>query len=442
MKRRIKRWGAVLLGFVLTVNSGLCVQAETEQEQILREEYEKTIETNEIEGWPKGPEIYPESAIVMDAETGTVLYGKGIDKKQYPASITKVLTALVAVENSRMEDKVTFSWDSVHCLKPGYAHIAMQTGEEISMKDALHGLLLASANEVAYAIGETVGGTHEKFIKMMNDKAAELGCKTTHFTNTNGMFDEKHYTSAYDMALITRAAFSHQELLDVAQTLQYRIEPTNKVDEPRIFQQKHKMLLQGKYHDDRCIAGKTGYTEKAHNTLVTVMKSGGQTLIAVVMNSQKETFEATKKICDYAFKNFKNVNIAENETGKEFEKIDENAYVTIPKKVSFDDLEHKTDGQGNVTYYYKGQTVGSAKAVLKKETKIVKKTETKPKETVHMGTVTKTIIIVAAIAAVTAALILVTVRVKTRDASRMRRARRRRRRHRQRHSENHWGSEW
>lgn len=402
MKNRIKRGIGILLSMVLISQCGGYVQAtdvqqpieqmtpEQKKEAEIQASYNKPIESNEIAEWPQGPQVYGDSAIVMDMKTGAILYAKGIDEQRYPASITKILTALVAIENSKPTDMVKFSEESIQSLEPGYAHIAMKAGEEITMKDALHALMLASANEVAYAIGETVGGTHEKFIEMMNDRAKELGCTHTHFINTNGMFDEQHYTSARDMALIAREAFSHQELLDVVQTLQYTIPPTNMESEPRIFQQKHKMLLHGKYHDDRCIGGKTGYTEKSYNTLVTVMEQGDMDIVAVIMRSRRDTFEDTKKICDYAFDNFKEINISAHEKSKEISHITEDSFVTLPKNVEFDKLQRKYT-KGKVNYYYEKQFVGATKAKIKEEKKIsAKKPEKKETTTV----ITKNIMVV------------------------------------------------
>lgn len=402
MKNRIKGGIGILLSMILISQCGGYVQAtdvqqpieqmtpEQKKEAEIQASYNKPIESNEIAEWPQGPQVYGDSAIVMDMKTGAILYAKGIDEQRYPASITKILTALVAVENSKPTDMVKFSEESIQSLEPGYAHIAMKAGEEITMKDALHALMLASANEVAYAIGETVGGTHEKFIEMMNDRAKELGCTHTHFINTNGMFDEQHYTSARDMALIAREAFSHQELLDVVQTLQYTIPPTNMESEPRIFQQKHKMLLHGKYHDDRCIGGKTGYTEKSYNTLVTVMEQGDMDIVAVIMRSRRDTFEDTKKICDYAFDNFKEINISAHEKSKEISHITEDSFVTLPKNVEFDKLQRKYT-KGKVNYYYEKQFVGATKAKIKEEKKIsAKKPEKKETTTV----ITKNIMVV------------------------------------------------
>lgn len=424
MKNRIKRGIGILLSIVLIFQCGGYVQAtdvqqlteqmtpEQQKEADIQASYNKPIESNAILDWPQGPQVYGDSAIVMDMKTGAILYAKGIDEQRYPASITKILTALVAIENSKPTDMVKFSQESIHSLESGYAHIAMKAGEEITMKDALHALMLASANEVAYAIGETVGGTHENFVKMMNDRAKELGCTHTHFINTNGMFDEQHYTSARDMALIAREAFGHQELLDIVQTLQYTIPPTNMESEPRIFQQKHKMLLNGKYHDERCIGGKTGYTEKSYNTLVTVMEQGDMEIVAVIMRSRRDTFEDTKKICDYVFENFKEVNISAHEKSKEISHITEDTFVTLPKNVEFDKLQWKYT-KGKVNYYYEKQFVGATKAKVKEKKKISAK---KPEEKTKNSFLIKTIIVVIVILIIgfIVLLILNTIRRKKR----------------------------
>lgn len=408
---------------------------EKTEEEMKKEILEKArtlpVETDALKGWPKGPVICGEAAVVMDMDNGAVLYGKSMDKKYYPASITKIMTALLALENSSMSDPVTFSGESLQCQYGGYAHIAMKEGEQITMNDALHALMLASANEVAYAIGETVGGTHENFVQMMNDRAAELGCENTHFMNTNGMFDENHYVSARDMALIAKEAFSKSELLDIVQTLQYTIPKTNLGSEPRTFQQKHKMLIQGKYYDPRCTGGKTGYTDKSYNTLVTTFAENGRNIVVVILGSRDDTVENTKALADYAFQNFETLSVADNAEMKEMAGIPEDASVTVPKGVTFKDLECEVDDNGKVTYFYKKNPVGTMTANLTKEQKIelsqIQKedvqTDEKAKETESW--LTKEIIITfVAIGTILVILLVVFLVVRARK----RRARRRRRR--------------
>ena len=163
--------------------------------------------------WPSGIDVSSQSAIVIEASTGTVLYEKNADEVHYPASITKILTGLVAVENSQMDEEVTFSADAVAQSRGGTSSIARDIGEVMTMEQCLYGMMLESANECAYAIGEHVGGGDiNVFLQMMNDKAKELGCTNTHFVNPNGLPAEDHYTSARDMALIGRAALNNEAL--------------------------------------------------------------------------------------------------------------------------------------------------------------------------------------------------------------------------------------
>ena len=246
-----------------------------------------SVDSNTWEGWPAGPQTYGEANIVMDAGTGAILYAKNIDGKSYPASITKVLTMLVALENGKLDDIVTFSKDSVYSVPYSYAHIGMKEEEQICLEDALYGMMLASANEVAYSIGESVGQNLGKdynwFIEKMNERCKELGGLNSNFVNTNGLDDENHYTTARDMALITQELLmNHPEFETISQTLQYTIPATNITSETRTFQQVHKMFYQSNEHyDERVIAGKTGYTDIARNTLITCADDGNLKLICV-----------------------------------------------------------------------------------------------------------------------------------------------------------------
>lgn len=414
--------------------------AEEIKEELLAKARALPVETNELKNWPKGPEICGESGIVMDMDNGAILYGKSIDKKYYPASITKIMTALVALENSEMTDLVTFSENSIQCQRSGYAHIAMKSGEQITMRDALHAMMLASANEVAYAIGETVGGTHENFVKMMNDCARKLGCENTNFVNTNGIFDENHYVSARDMALIAKEAFSKSELLDIMRTSEYTIPATNLEDEARTFQQKHKMMVQGKYYDQRCIGGKTGYTDLSYNTLVTALEENGRRIVVVILGSRDETYENTKAMADYAFQNFEQISIAENADVKELIGIPENASVTVPKGVTFQELDCEADESGEITYSYQKNPVGTMTAKLTKEQKIellqIQKDDVQPdkedKEEKETWLTTEHIIMLVIVGILILILLIVILVVKVRKRrARIKRRREMRRRRQQ-----------
>lgn len=381
MRKFLRTVMAAVLTAVSVMSLPTAVYADGDKaEQQKQQSYETVPDTNTLDKWPEGPKVYAKAAVVMDMDSGAVLYGKNMDEKLYPASITKLLTALIAVENSGFEDEVKFSVDSIAFLKYDDAHIGMRPGEIISMKDALHGLLLASANEVAYAIAENVGNTldggYNGFIQEMNDRSTELGCKNSHWTNANGLHNEDHYTTAYDMALIASEVSKHEELLNIMQTLNYTIGTTNLVDETRTFQQHHKMLWQGNSnYYEYCIGGKTGYTDDAGTTLVTMADNGKMRLAAVVLYDYgTDAYTDTRQMFDYTYDNFSKFSLLEEKKPEQIKAYsDQEAYVVLPQGVTFDDLEmeitvlDKKSATGMVTYLYQDQNVGSTEVTLTPE---------------------------------------------------------------------------
>lgn len=341
--------------------------------------YDIVPETNCIDGWPEGPKVYGNSAVVMDMGSGAILYGKKMDERHYPASITKLLTVLIALENSGLNDEVAMSQDSIDILRSDYASIGMKAGEIISMKDALYATLFASANEVAYAVGENVGklmgGDYSTFIQKMNERSAELGCSGSHWTNANGIHDEAHYTTAHDMALITSELYRHDEFCEIEKALSYTIEPTNMVNEQRVFQQHHKMLWpENQNYYEYCTGGKTGYTDAARTTLVTTADNGTLRLVAVVLQDDGNVYADTRSMFDYAFGNFSKVMLDGEEKPEGIRSYSESdAYVLLPQGVSYDSLEEEITVQdereatGRVTFYYQGQNVGAADVTLTPE---------------------------------------------------------------------------
>lgn len=305
-------------------------EAELSEEEKLQQEldavYAIPVQSNETEGWPQGPGTYGEAAIVMEVDTGAVLYAKNIDEHFFPASITKLLTTLVALENGQLTDPVTFSHDCVSFLKPDEASIGMKEGNQISLEQALYATLLASANEVAYAVGENVGKNagydYNWFVERMNMRCQELGGENSNFINTSGLHDSEHYTCARDMALIGRELFKHPEFFTMAQTYQYTI-PASETTEEHIFQQHHKMLVQGdpNYYEF-AIGGKTGYTSDALSTLVTMADNGSMKLVCVVLKTHGvNIYPDTKNLLDYAFANFSRVPVAEYEASEDIEEV-------------------------------------------------------------------------------------------------------------------------
>ncbi len=247
------------------------------------------------------PEIKAEGAVVIDVSTGNVLYGKNEKNRFYPASTTKLMTAMLVLERANLGDTVTFSKAATTNLESGAVSLNLTEGDKLTVEQCLYALLLKSANEVANGLAEHVAGSVAGFAQLMNQKAAALGCTGTNFVNPNGLNNNDHYTTPYDMALIGRAAFQNQTLCKVATTVSYQL-PATKKSGARTITMGHKMVYpnDSRYYQG-IIGGKTGYTSLAGNTLVTGAERNGTRLIAVVMKSKSTHYEDTKALLDYGF---------------------------------------------------------------------------------------------------------------------------------------------
>lgn len=311
--------------------------------------------------WPSDTGIESEAGIVMDADSGAVLFGQNIHVQKAPASITKILTALVVIENSSLDDTVTFSHDAVYNVEDGSGNKnAIEEGDTLSVRDCLYLLLMRSSNQAANALAEHVGGSRDGFVKMMNEKTAELGCENSHFANPSGLNDDTQLTSVYDMALIASAAYKNDTLLTISKDKSYRLPATKNNPDGVTIQPEHKLLIttdtESPNYYPYAVAGKTGYTSIAGQTLVTYAIKDDRRQIAVTMKSTQAThYQDTIALLDFGFLRFKNVNISENETaytsGDQPVQIGDNSYqpsdlsmdtsavITIPKDASFADAE-------------------------------------------------------------------------------------------------------
>lgn len=250
------------------------------------------------------PTVEAEGAVLMDAATGKVLFGKNQDTQFYPASITKVMTALLVLERCSLNDVVTFSASATTNLESGAVSLKITEGDQLTVEQALYGLLLKSANEIGNGLAEHVGGSISGFADLMNEKAKSLGCKNTHFVNPHGLNDSTHKTTPYDMALILRAALQNDTFRKIDSTLTYEF-PATKNAGARTITMGHKMMYpsDSRYYQG-IIGGKTGYTSLAGNTLVTGAERDGVRLIAVVMKSKGTHYTDTKAMLDYGFANY------------------------------------------------------------------------------------------------------------------------------------------
>lgn len=316
--KRSMRLVAGLFAGCLALAQPLSCQAAKEQNEIeLRLEAQRAIpiESNQVSNWPAGPVVSANSAILMEADTGAILYAKNIHVKEAPASTTKILTGLIAAEKSGMDETVVITRASVDDTPRDSSHIAMDAGEEITMEQALNGMLIASANEVAFAIAEHISGTWQEFTELMNERARELGCVDSHFANPNGLPDADHYASAYDMALIARAYFANELLSKISSTTMLHIPPSDTQPDDIIESCKNQLLKGKPYAYDGLVGSKTGYTDSARSCLVSSAERGGMRLICVVMKDESPLqFEDTVSLFNYGFSNFDKVNVSNAET--------------------------------------------------------------------------------------------------------------------------------
>lgn len=307
--------------------------------------------------WPSDISIESDAGIIMDADSGAVIYGKNIHSTYSPASITKVLTALIILENCSMDDVITYSQNAVYNVEENSTSAGYDTGDQATVRDSMYALLLKSANESANALAEHLSGTTEAFADLMNARAAELGCVDSHFTNPSGLNDEDHYASAYDMALITRAAFNNDMFAEIVSTTYYDLPPNKKNPEGQGISPGNKMVKPNwpdQYRPD-VIGGKTGYTSIALNTLVVCAEQNETKFVTAIMHSQATQYVDTKKLLDFGFNNFQSVKIADYDntyssigddlkisglptSEKPTLTIDTDSRITLPKTTDFSEV--------------------------------------------------------------------------------------------------------
>ncbi len=342
------------------------------------------------------PEILSEAALVMDAETGEVLYEKNMDKTLYPASTTKILTAILAIENSSLNDKVVIDREAT--LGIDGSHIALEPDEVISMYDLLNALLIESANDAGKAIAIHISGSVEEFTKLMNEKAKELGAENSNFVNPHGLPDDEHVTTAYDLAVIAQYAMKNEVFKDIVINYLYTIDPTNKKSESRYLKSSNKLLYSSQeiYVNNEyvpmkyfgAIGVKTGYTMKAQNCLVSASTRNNQTLIAVVLKANgRNVYVDTHNLFNYAFENYElkslgheneyigNINVEEGDqpfvaavVENEIKKVlpkDSQRNITKEINVPQNIQPPIKEGQvlGNIDYNFEGEKIGTANII-------------------------------------------------------------------------------
>lgn len=316
--------------------------------------------TNGIDGWPKASDISSTAAVVMETSTNTVLYSKNADQPLYPASAVKIMTCLLALENSSLDDQVTMTATGVSGVTDGGANISAQLDEVFTMEQCLYAIMVASANDIALQVAEHVGGSVDAFVQSMNTRAQELGCTNTVFTNPTGLPDENQHITAHDMALIMEAAMANDTFRTIAATTSYTLPATNMSGGERVLTNSFTMInsaSDGYY--EACIGGKEGYTEASGSTLVCEASKNNMNLVCVVLNGASGiTDDEAIALLNYGFDNFSPLTIADND----FNRIS-GGTVIAPNGATEDNLtteDTASDGQIVRQYYFGGTPVGTA----------------------------------------------------------------------------------
>ena len=255
---------------------------------------------------------YCPSAILIETSTGKILYEKNANEVSYPASTTKIMTAILTVENCNLNDVATVSHNAVYSIPYNYTHASLKEGEELTIEQLLYALMVPSANDAAIVLAEHISGSVEEFAKLMNKKAEELGCKNTNFVNPNGIHNKNHTSTAYDLALIGQYAMKNETIRKIVSTKQFTLPATNKYNKTdRIFNNTNDLLsTYSKYYYKGTTGVKTGYTSEAGNCIVASAKKNGFEVLLVVLGGKStskglsERYLDCKTLFDYAFNNY------------------------------------------------------------------------------------------------------------------------------------------
>ena len=315
------------------------------------------VTTNGTDGWPQASDISSTAAIVMETSTNTVLYSKNADQPLYPASAVKIMTCLLALENSSLDEQVTMTATGVSGVTDGGANISSQIDEVFTMEQCLYAIMVGSANDIALQVAEHVGGSVDAFVQNMNARAQELGCTNTVFTNPTGLPDENQHITAHDMALIMETAMTNETFRTIAATTSYTIPATNVSGGERVLTNSFTMINNASdgYYEP-CIGGKEGYTEASGSTLVCEASKNNMNLVCVVLNGASGvTDDEAIALLNYGFDNFSPLTIADND----FNRISGGTVIT-PNGATEDNLTTEdTSSDGQIIRQRKAPICGS-----------------------------------------------------------------------------------
>ncbi len=302
------KFKVLILNIVLILILNVCFPIFAFAENKETDSIQTQVVTNE-------PEIVSEAGFLMEVKSGNVLYSKNSSERLYPASTTKIMTAILALENCELDDMAIVSQNAVDLVPTGYTNAKLVPGEKMSVKDLLYALMLNSANEAANVLGEHISGTIDEFAKLMNKKAKELGCENTHFVNTNGMHDNNHYTTAEDLAKIALYCMKNETFRQIVSTIEYKLPATELyTKDDRIMKNTNQLINpESKYYTENVIGVKTGYTTQAGNCLISYAQTDdGVELVCVTLKagsssaSSGQRFADSKELIEYGLNEFSN----------------------------------------------------------------------------------------------------------------------------------------
>lgn len=270
------------------------------------------------------PDTYSSSCLLMEEITGKILYSKNANSIMYPASTTKIMTAILTLEKCNLSDTAVVSHNAVFSIPSGYSTASLVEGEVLTIEQLLNVLLIPSANDAAVVLAEHIAGSVESFSDMMNAKAVELGCLNTHFVNPNGIHNENHYSTAYDLALIGKYAMQFPTFKEISSKTRYTLPITNAYSkEDRIFNTTNDLIKPNysssptNYYYKYATGGKTGYTDPAGQCIVATATKDNISLIAVTLHGDFTEDNLSQRALDckalfeYGFNNFSMVSIAQ-----------------------------------------------------------------------------------------------------------------------------------
>lgn len=304
---------AIIILMLQSLAEIVCNATEDESQRVILNDFseiEKNIEPIKEENEDL-LNIYSEAAILIEAKTGKILYDKDIYSRKYPASTTKILTAIIAIEECDLEEKVTASYSAIHSVKSGYTIADIQDGETFTVKELLNVLMLQSANEAANILAEHISGSTKEFSNLMNQKAKEIGCLDSNFVNANGAHSEEHYSTAYDLAMIAKYCMQNEIFRELVKTEECSLPTTEMFEEERVFRNTNSLMqANSRYYYPYCNGIKTGYTTPAKNCLISSSNKNGFELISVILHAEttedglSARYVDTINLFEYGYNNF------------------------------------------------------------------------------------------------------------------------------------------